>query len=208
MGGWGRQGGKVRRMRMMMAAAAVVLTSGIATTARADVEQAEPGAIGVRVSVTVDAPAKKVWATLVEPKTWWDKAHTWSGDAGNLSIEPKVGGCFCEKLPSNGGVRHLTVEHVDPTKLLRMRGALGPMADMAVEGVLTITIAEDDKSADKKHPQTTLTFLYRVSGGGQKGGLDKLAKPVDEVITAQVMRLARVSEGKPATAAATGDTKH
>lgn len=196
-------------MRMMTALVAAATTiAGIAATARADIEQAEAGAIGVRVSVSVDAPAKKVWATLVEPKSWWDKAHTWSGDAANLSLDPKPGGCFCEKLPNGGGVRHLAIEHVDPAKLLRMRGALGPMADMAVEGVLTITLAEDDKNADKKRPQTTITFVYRVSGGGQKGGLDKLAKPVDEVITAQVMRLARVSEGKPATAAATGDTKH
>jgi hypothetical protein len=53
--------------------------------------------------------------------------HTFSGDAHNLSIDDKATGCFCEKLASGGGVRHMEVVCADPGKKLVLSGALGPL---------------------------------------------------------------------------------
>ena len=59
---------------------------------------------------------------------WWDSSHTFSGNAENLSIDDKAGGCFCENLENGGSVRHLEVVFVDPGKTLRMIGGLGPLS--------------------------------------------------------------------------------
>ena len=40
---------------------------------------------------------------------WWNPAHTFSGNAHNISIDEKPMGCFCEKLARQGGVRHMEV---------------------------------------------------------------------------------------------------
>jgi uncharacterized protein YndB with AHSA1/START domain len=140
--------------------------------------------------VVVAAPAAKAWAALTDLKTWWDKAHTWSGDAANLSLEAAPGGCFCEKLAGGGGVRHMTVVYVDPGKLIRLTGGLGPLQDMAVAAVMTLKLTE-------AQGKTTLEATYKV-GGYAPTGLAALAKPVDGVLAAQFARWKRVVEtGKP-----------
>ena len=53
---------------------------------------------------------------------WWSPSHTFSGDARNLSIDARPGGCFCEKCPSGGGIEHLRVVHAAPDRLLRLAG--------------------------------------------------------------------------------------
>src|SRR5258708_17943821 len=111
----------------------------LSSTARAEVADSAQGGFTVKQTVTVTAPAAKAWAALLDVKTWWDKGHTWSGDAANLSLEAAPGGgCFCEKLPGGGGVRHMTVVFVDPGKLLRMTGGLRPLQAMPVPALMTL----------------------------------------------------------------------
>ena len=159
--------------------------------ARADVIDAGAGGFTVKIVVNVSAPAAKVYSALVESiGSWWDPEHTWSGKSGNLSIDAAPGGCFCEKLPGGGGVRHLTVLYADPGKLLRLTGGLGPLQDMAVAGSMTWKFAD-------VLGKTTIEFTYKV-GGYQPGGLEPLAKPVDGVLTTQIQRLKRfVETGRP-----------
>jgi uncharacterized protein YndB with AHSA1/START domain len=158
--------------------------------ARAEVLDSQAGGFTVRQTVSINAPAAKVWPALTKPGLWWDPAHTYSNDAKNLALDLRTGGAWTERLPDGGGVTHLTVVYLAPLKVLRLEGALGPLQSMGVAGHLTYVLAQKDGA-------TTLTATYDV-GGHAPGGLDKLAAPVDGVLGGQIQRLKReVETGKP-----------
>jgi len=122
------------------------------------------------------APPATAWQVLVHPERWWPGDHTWSGSAANLSLAPEAGGCFCERWAS-GSAEHGRVVQVRQDQLLRFNGALGPLQDMAVTGVLTVTLAPAGAETDA-------TVTYRVSGDASHK-LDLLAPVVDKVIGQQ-----------------------
>jgi hypothetical protein len=168
-----------------------VLASGLA---RADVKDSGPGFFVVKQTKSMAAPAAKVWQSLLKIGEWWSPQHTFSGDAKNLSLDAQAPGCFCEKLPGDGSVRHLAVKAVFPRRLLVLEGGLGPLQQSGVAGALSFQLAEKDG-------QTELTLTYDVAGHFE-GGLSALAPKVDEVLTEAVARLAAyVETGKPDTAA-------
>jgi uncharacterized protein YndB with AHSA1/START domain len=138
----------------------------------------------------LSAPPETVYRRIVRDiGRWWDPRHTWSGDAHNLSVDDRPGGCFCERLPE-GGVQHLTVVLAAPARMLRLRGALGPLQGMAVEGSLTFALAPDQGG-------TGLRLTYAVGGYGPEG-LQGLASAVDTVLGLQLDRLERfVETGRP-----------
>jgi len=172
-------------MRHILLAASCVLV--LSSSARADVVDSSAGGFTVKTVVQISAPAVNVYRAIVDRVwAWWESSHTFSGSASNLSIDATPGGCFCEKLPNGGGVRHMTVVYVDAGKLLRLNGGLGPMQDMAVTGAMSWKLSE---AAGK----TTLEVTYKV-GGYLPGGFDTLAKTVDTVLTTQVQRLKRFVE--------------
>ena len=165
---------------------------GGAVPAAADVIESTPGGFSVKIAVDIAAPPADVYRALVERVgTWWSPDHTWSGNNANLSIDPHPGGCWCEKLPNGGGVQHMTIAYVDPGKLLRFRGALGPLQTMAVDGSMTWEIT---KAGDA----TRLQLTYTVGGYLAAGLGASMAKPVDGVLTLQVQRLKKLVEtGQP-----------
>ena len=171
-------------MRGSLAMMAALALFG-ADAAQAKIVAALPNGFDVGDSVEIAAPPAAVWATLIEPSRWWNPAHTWSGDAAHLSIDPRPGGCFCESLP-DGGVQHLTVVFVQQGKLLRLHGALGPLQDEAAEGPLSFALAPGGAG-------TVLKWSYRV-GGYLRGGGEKWAPLVDEVLGEQIVRLKAVTE--------------
>ena len=123
-----------------------------------------------------------VYNSIVEDVgLWWDSAHTFSGNAENLSIDDKAGGCFCEKLENGGSVRHLEVVFVEPGKTLRMIGGLGPLQSMAVIGSMTWSLSQTEIG-------TNVKVTYCI-GGYRTGGLQKMAPLVDKVIFEQLTRL-------------------
>src|SRR5262245_59739816 len=74
----------------------------------------------VKLEANINAPAAKVYEALIgQIGSWWNPVHTYSHDAKNLSIDPRPGGCFCEKLPNGGGVEHLRVVYIAPPQLVR-----------------------------------------------------------------------------------------
>jgi hypothetical protein len=105
---------------------------------------------------------------------WWSSLHTFSGNAANMIIQPKANGCFCEKLADGGSVRHMTVIYVEPGKVVRMIGGLGPLQDMAVNGVMTLNMKPEEGG-------TKLTVTYTV-GGYYAMSLASLAPKVDRVV--------------------------
>jgi len=94
----------------------------------------------VTETIHIAATPDKVYSELVTPSHWWSPVHTFSKNAANLSLDAKAGGCWCEKLPDGGSVQHLTVYYADPGHALVMRGALGPMQGLGVDGALTIEL--------------------------------------------------------------------
>ena len=139
------------------------------------------------------APAK-AWEAIVQLPRWWNSSHTYSGNAGNLSLEPQAGGCMCERWRDAAGASH-SVQHAQVLlaqegRVLRLSGGLGPLQDMPVVGVLTI-VASPGQGAEAG--QNFLRMTYRV-GGGAEAGLDKLAPAVDGVIGEQFKRLKSLIE--------------
>jgi uncharacterized protein YndB with AHSA1/START domain len=163
----------------------------VALPAAAAVVDSGPSGFLLRHAAKFAAPPARVWSALVEPARWWDPEHTWSGDAANLSLDPAPGGCFCEKLPDGGGVRHLTVVYAAPGSLLRLTGALGPLQQHGVAGSLTFQL---EPAADG----TTVTLTYSV-GGYWPGGLATMAAPADGMLGAQFGRLKALVETGSAT---------
>jgi uncharacterized protein YndB with AHSA1/START domain len=117
---------------------------------------------------------------------WWNSMHTFSGDAHNLSIDGKAAGCFCEKLPGGGSVRHMEVVYADPGKKLVFSGALGPLQSIAATGSMTMQLSPAGEG-------TKLTVVYTVTGY-LPAGMNTWAAPVDSVLTEQFTRLKSLIE--------------
>lgn len=172
------------------------LALALAAPAQAEVvAQSETGFV-IRHVAEVTASPEDAWKALVEPAGWWNGEHSFSGDAGNLSIDPRAGGCFCEVLPGGsergggergwlnprGGVEHMRVIFVEQHKALRMAGALGPLQSEALKGTLTVTLKPVDGG-------TRLTWEY-VVGGYMRYKPEQIVPAVDKVIGEQLSRLA------------------
>jgi uncharacterized protein YndB with AHSA1/START domain len=167
----------------LAATVAVVLAVPIAT---AEVTGVGAAGFEVREQAHVAAPPDAVYAALLTPKRWWDSKHTYSGDAQRLTLDVKVGGCWCETIPGGGSVEHLSIMYLMPGKAVRFRGALGPLQAMGVTGSMTVTLAAAGGGTD-------LTLTYDV-GGYVKDGFDGLSKGVDSVLGSQIARLKKLIE--------------
>lgn len=161
----------------------VALASAVICTQKsfAEITDSAPNEFVVRETAHVPATADKVYATLIAPQHWWSKLHTFSGDAANLTLDAKAGGCWCETLPGGGSTLHMTVVYAVPGKVLRLRGAMGPFQAVPVESVMTWTLQPANGGTD--------IVLEGAYGGYMKGGLDKLAPIVDRVFAEQLARL-------------------
>jgi uncharacterized protein YndB with AHSA1/START domain len=181
--------GAVGTMRRSLLGALSLLmfagTSGHSTPA------VTPNGFLVKFEVSVTAPPAKVYDALVgQIGSWWNPEHTYSHDAKNLSIDPRPGGCFCEKLPNGGGIEHLRVVYVAPPQVVRFSGALGPLQASGVAGSMTWKLTGGPDS-------TRLDLSYSV-GGFIQGGFDKIAPAVEAMLREQLDRLKLfVETGKP-----------
>ena len=169
----------------------------VATLLGAGATQAEivsAGPIGFNLRHVADAPnvaPPVIWAALADIAKWWDPEHTYSGDARNLTLEPFVRGCFCEKLSLYAGIEHGSVVYAQPAKTLRINGALGPLQEFGVTGVMTWQI-------EAAAGGSRVTFTYNVGGFADRPLAD-WAPIVDEVLGGQLQRLTRyVTVGNPA----------
>lgn len=153
------------------------------TAARGEVLDAAPGGFTVQNSEVVPVDAATAWRALVDDVgLWWPADHTWWGDAGKLSIDPRAGGCFCE-LDGARQARHLDIAFVDPERLLRMTGGLGPLQGLGLHGALEWRLAPAEGGG------TRITLHYRV-GGYTPDDLSTFAPVVDRVQREQLGGLA------------------
>lgn len=151
------------------------LTLGASAPAAAEVLDASPSGFTLENKVTVPVDAKTAWRALVDHVgDWWPSDHTWWGKAKNLSIEARAGGCFCER---NGKqqAEHMHVVMVMPGELLRLKGALGPLQGMGLDGALEFRFKQADDAQS-----TEITMWFR-NGGYTPDDLSKFAAVVDGV---------------------------
>jgi uncharacterized protein YndB with AHSA1/START domain len=169
------------------------LTQGFAA---GDVMDSAANGFTVKISVNIHAAPAEVFSRIMQIGEWWNPDHTYSGDAHNLSIEGRPGGCFCEKLPTQGSVRHMEVIFVAPGKTLRLTGGLGPLQAFAATGTMTFSLSPTGDG-------TKLDVTYAV-GGYLPQGMNTLAAPVNDVLTEQTNRLKNYIENGSPTAKASG----
>ena len=166
---------------------ALVYVAVSSVLVRADVVDRSPSGFTVKTSVAVAASPQRIYQDLLSVGAWWDKDHTYSGDAKNMTLVAQPGGCFCEKWAA-GAVEHGRVVSVSPNKMIRISAALGPLQQLGVAGTLTWSIDPATQGNG-----STLTMTY-AAGGYAPGGLDKLADIVDSVLKGQVQRLKAFAE--------------
>jgi len=169
--------GRMRRS-LLGATAVLVLAAGFGRSA----PQVTPTGFVVKLEANINAPAAKVYDALVgQIGSWWNPDHTYSHDAKNLSIDPRPGGCFCEKLPNGGGVEHLRVVYIVPHETVRFSGALGPLQASGLAGSLTWKLTGGAEN-------TRVQLSYSV-GGFIDGGFEKIAPAVESMLSDQLNRL-------------------
>ena len=169
----------------------LVWFAGVAPAA-AEVAAAAPGSISLQAEARVAATPERAWRALTQIQNWWSSAHTYSGDSSRLRLDARAGGCWCERWDGQS-VEHARVVLVmerEGVRTLRVLGALGPLQEIGVSGVLTFVVAPDPQGA-------RITMTYRVSGDPALN-LDRLAPGIDAVMTEQFGRLSRyISSNSP-----------
>ena len=135
----------------------------------------------------VTASADAVQTALGRPADWWSSSHTYSGDASNITLDLRPGGCWCEALPG-GGVKHGEVVLVWPDqRLIRIDAPFGPLQAIGADAVLTMSWKDTEGQ-----PTRQLKWTYVVNGPG----VGAMAQTIDGVLGAQFTRLA-ASLGSP-----------
>lgn len=203
----------MRKLLIFMAAG----LSGSAVPASAEVIQKSDAGFIVRVTGEVAVSPAEAWKAFTMPSLWWSGAHTFSGEAANLTLDPVANGCFCEKMPvpkgapvtqKPGSVMHMRVIYAEPGRAIRLSGALGPLQSEAVNGTMTVTLKPVDGAGGKG---TRILWEYVVGGymryktetisvavdkvlGEQLGGLTRLVGPLGARIEAPIVELAPANE--------------
>ena len=167
---------------MRVAIAAVLLTATAPVAAA--VKSSTADGFEVESKAIVAATPAETYAMLARPGEWWEDEHTYSGDSVNMRLKLRSGGCFCERIPEDGGtIEHGRVLYARPAQQLRVQGGLGPLQAEAAIGTLTWTLKAVEGG-------TEIVQTY-VVGGYVRGGAEKFAPIVDRVLAAQLAGLKR-----------------
>jgi hypothetical protein len=167
-------------MRRLIWALAVLLS--LAAVASAEVKDSGAGGFTIVHSFTVKGAPDEVYRKIAAVGNWWSSDHTYSGDAHNLTLDAKAGGCWCEKLPKSGGsAAHMQVATAWPGTLLVMTGGLGPLQSMGAFGAMTFKLTAVGN-------ETKVDFMY-VASGYFAQGMNAIAPAVDNVLMDGMKRL-------------------
>ncbi len=166
-------------------------TLGIPAMAQAEVVSANPNGFEVRHSVQTVIPQPAAFDAFGQVSQWWSKEHSYSGDPANMSLSLHPGGCFCERLPTGGGVEHMRVAYVVPGERVVLTGSLGPLLYEATAGVMDVRV-------ERIAGGSRLTLNYRAAGFAN-GGADRMAPLGDQVLGEQMARYRKYAAAMPQT---------
>lgn len=155
----------------------------VSLSLHAEVQWVGDNGFALENKIEIQADTDTVWQALVtRVDSWWPKDHSWWGQTSVFTIDPNAGGCFCER---NGqrSAEHMRISFVDPGRVLRMTGGLGPLQGLGMYGAMdwTLNAVGDDPDT----PRTEVTLSYRVSGISPDGFAD-FAPVVDSVQALQL----------------------
>jgi len=160
-----------------------------ADPASAEVLSASPTGFEVQEVVNLVVPQPSAYAAFGQVGQWWNKEHTYSGEASRMSLQLRPGGCFCEPLEGGGGVEHMRVTYLKPGEQIVLTGSLGPLLYQATAGVMDVRF-------ERIAGGTRVTLNYRAAGFA-KGDGDKMAPLVDQVLADQMKRYRTYAAGAP-----------
>lgn len=178
---------------MFRIAIAFAVMLAASTPAASHVVSAVPHGFELTETATVKAAPADVYKTLLDIASWWNSSHTYSGDAANLSIDQRPGGCWCERTKDGGAIEHMRIVYAQPGAMLRAHGGLGPLQGEGAAGSLTWSIKPTAGGSE-------LVQTY-VVGGYIRMGSEKLAPLVDKVMAEQFRRLVARIDSDAAAAA-------
>lgn len=165
-------------MKRLLAAALIVSLTPVSTHAEI-VESSDAHYVLRHEGISSLAPGA-LWSRFVEPASWWHPDHTYSGDAGNLSLTPRAGGLWLEQW-QGGSVIHGSVLYVEDGESMRLYAPFGPLQGLGVYTVWTITISPEGSGSR--------VVFDEISSGPPSADLGEVAKAVDYVKTEAMTRL-------------------
>ena len=175
-------------LKALIAAIGLALT---AAPASAEIVSRSGDAFTLRYVGTVGVGRGDVFGAIESVSAWWDGAHTYSGAAGNLTLDTALGGCLCEALPDGAVFEHGRVAAFDDDHL-RLNAPLGPLSGRATRADLTFSWPDADPGLEGD--ETGVVMLFVVEGPG----LGAYADAVDTVMRGQHERLVRlIKTGSP-----------
>lgn len=175
---------------ILLACATTLFSTSLFSAAPAVAEVIERGAdhFVLRHSTALEASSEDAWLAIADIGQWWDAAHTYSGDAANMSIQVRPGGCFCEANVNGASFEHGRVVEADPETGLRLDAPLGPLKGRATRADWSVGWTGANRGLE-------IVMTYVVRGPG----LGAFADGVDGVMTTQFRRMVRFIEyGEPA----------
>ncbi|HEX8661971.1 MAG TPA: hypothetical protein VF686_08885 [Brevundimonas sp.] len=168
----------------LIAVAALALS---ATPAAAEVVERSADHFVLRYAVALEAVPADFIDALEHIGEWWNPAHTYSGDARNLSLALDAGTCFCEAMPDGSTFDHGGVYEYDPATGVLIDAALGPLRGKTTLSNWSIGWTGANRG-------TELVMSYVVRGEG----LGAMADGVDTVMGEQFQRMVHFVEyGEP-----------
>ncbi len=150
-------------------------------SANGDVVASTPDHYTLKQEAISSLSPDQVWQKLIQPNTWWHPDHTYSGKSKNLSLVPEAGGLWREDW-DGGSVFHGSVLLVIPGKQIRLNAPFGPLQELGVNVVWTITISA--------HKDGSKIVFDEIANGTNASKLDTIAPAVDFVKTEAIKRLA------------------
>lgn len=130
--------GSGMKVAAFLAAAVAVL----AAPASAEVVSRTADSFTLRFQSGVETTPEDMIVTVSELPQWWDKAHTYTGDNANLSLDFTPGGCWCETMLDGAEFQHAHVVSITDDTVV-FDAPLGPLNGKATKADLTFHIGGD-----------------------------------------------------------------
>jgi hypothetical protein len=152
----------------------------VSNSSSADVIASAPDHYTLKQEATSSLSPNQVWEKLIRPDTWWHPDHTCSGKPENLSLQAKAGGLWREDW-AGSSVIHGSVLLAIQGKQLRLNAPFGPLQELGVNVVWTITISA--------HNGGSKIVFDEIANGTKASKLETIAPAVDFVKTEAIKRL-------------------
>lgn len=153
-----------------------MLALGVTTNAAGGVTESSSDGFTISLSQESQRSDAELWQRLQHPEIWWSSAHSWSGDAANMSVEMRAGGCWCERV-GDGVVVHGRILRIDAGRAVLFDAPLGPLNEAAVSTRLSWRVENQ-----------RVVWRYQVFGALPMP-VEQLAPLVEGVLAEQLRRL-------------------